>query len=415
MDRQPLTDRLGDKLLAEYGGAAAAYSLRSLSGDQTKVVRVRRSSDNAEKDFTASEMGAALEDWVAEEQAGWNVQPTWDVNTGDASITSQSSTETTSTVSFITTSGVSGIRQSSKPNHIVASSGDNVEINLDVSGLENDMRLRLSPSGSNVASITFENISNGYNQTFSGTLIEDAGYIRFLDLDATSGATITINSVKVTGKTGFVETWYDQSGNGNDATQTVTVRQPKIVDAGTYLGELDFDGDDFLPLSGGGLNLFRNVGYGHLFSVVTPDVTGTGTGRYFIARTGAANARFLLGDSTVPSARARLGARRLDADSFDNFTSNVSHNNTETLITGFVNWADASAYLYFDGTEVGSDTNFLTAGNTEDTASNTIAIGGETASLSSDFKAKEFIIYSSDQTDNRTAIEANINNHYSIY
>ena len=64
MDRQPLTDRLGDKLLAEYGGAAAAYSLRSLSGDQTKVVRVRRSSDNAEKDFTASEMGAALEDWV---------------------------------------------------------------------------------------------------------------------------------------------------------------------------------------------------------------------------------------------------------------------------------------------------------------------------------------------------------------
>ena len=84
-------------------------------------------------------------------------------------------------------------------------------------------------------------------------------------------------------------------------------------------------------------------------------------------------------------------------------------------MTGFVNWANASAYLYFNGTEVGNDTSFLTAGNTEDTASTTIAIGGETDILSSDFKAKEFIIYNTDQSANRAAIEANINNQYSIY
>lgn len=49
------------------GGAAAAYSLRDLNdvlGNSNKVVQVRRSSDNAEKDFTASEIGADLEDWV---------------------------------------------------------------------------------------------------------------------------------------------------------------------------------------------------------------------------------------------------------------------------------------------------------------------------------------------------------------
>ena len=34
---------------------------------------------------------------------------------------------------------------------------------------------------------------------------------------------------------GFVETWYDQSGNGNDATQTTASKQPKIVSSGTII------------------------------------------------------------------------------------------------------------------------------------------------------------------------------------
>jgi len=42
---------------------------------------------------------------------------------------------------------------------------------------------------------------------------------------------------------GFVETWYDQSGNGNDATQATIASQPKIVNSGALVtGGLDFDG-----------------------------------------------------------------------------------------------------------------------------------------------------------------------------
>jgi hypothetical protein len=44
-------------LLDLYPGAAAAYSLRQLTtGDQRNVVRVRRSSDNTEQDFTAAQV-----------------------------------------------------------------------------------------------------------------------------------------------------------------------------------------------------------------------------------------------------------------------------------------------------------------------------------------------------------------------
>jgi len=37
---------------------------------------------------------------------------------------------------------------------------------------------------------------------------------------------------------GFVETWYDQSGNGNDATQDVAGSQPKIVMVGAWLQQI---------------------------------------------------------------------------------------------------------------------------------------------------------------------------------
>jgi len=53
-------------LLDQYGGAAAAYSLRNLSLYHTDpVVRVRRDNDDAEEDFTATEVSdGTLAAWV---------------------------------------------------------------------------------------------------------------------------------------------------------------------------------------------------------------------------------------------------------------------------------------------------------------------------------------------------------------
>ena len=53
-------------LLDQFPGAAAAYSLRNLVGTSNPaVVRVRRSSDNAEQDFTATEVSnGTLAAWV---------------------------------------------------------------------------------------------------------------------------------------------------------------------------------------------------------------------------------------------------------------------------------------------------------------------------------------------------------------
>ena len=37
------------------------------------------------------------------------------------------------------------------------------------------------------------------------------------------------------GTDGFVKTWYDQSGNGYDATQTTAASQPQIVSSGSVI------------------------------------------------------------------------------------------------------------------------------------------------------------------------------------
>jgi hypothetical protein len=60
---RPLARRF---LLDQYGGAAAAYSLRRLrTGYAGAAVRVRRSSDNAEENFTAEEIASgALTVWT---------------------------------------------------------------------------------------------------------------------------------------------------------------------------------------------------------------------------------------------------------------------------------------------------------------------------------------------------------------
>jgi len=52
-DRKELNSPL---LIDTYSGAAAAYSLRPLSKSTTSVIRVRRSSDNTEQDFTAKQI-----------------------------------------------------------------------------------------------------------------------------------------------------------------------------------------------------------------------------------------------------------------------------------------------------------------------------------------------------------------------
>ena len=65
LGQQRRLNQVGDSITQIAPDPAAAYSLRSLTGGDPKVVRVRRDSDNSEQDFTASEVSSgALVDFV---------------------------------------------------------------------------------------------------------------------------------------------------------------------------------------------------------------------------------------------------------------------------------------------------------------------------------------------------------------
>jgi len=77
-------------LLDQYTGAAAGYSLRKLSVNTTNVVRVRRSSDNAEDDFTADEItDGTLLAWVGITASDNGFVTTWYDQSGNGNNATQ--------------------------------------------------------------------------------------------------------------------------------------------------------------------------------------------------------------------------------------------------------------------------------------------------------------------------------------
>ena len=90
MSRIPYTNKVGETL-SSIADSAAAYSLRALGGGDPMVARVRRSSDDAEKDFTASDMDSgSVADWVNEDvvitnATFVNINGTYDTFSGSSS------------------------------------------------------------------------------------------------------------------------------------------------------------------------------------------------------------------------------------------------------------------------------------------------------------------------------------------
>ena len=237
-------------LLADYPGAAAAYSLRNLIDTTTNVVRVRRSSDNTEQDFSATE------------------------------------------------------------------------------------------------------ITDGTLETFC--TLQD----------------------------GFVTTWYDQSGNSNDAVQATAISQAKIIDNGflTYINgttpSLYFEQSERRHYA------FTGASYPISFFAVKKGINNTQTYQY-----------------TIGTASTR-GLRAVNENYANNSpfaVSNLYVNNqlgeTNSLQYHSINYCNANG----------------------DTILDRIGTSRTSSAYSTGMYITEFIVYPTDQSANRTGIETNINTEYTIY
>lgn len=225
-----------------------------------------------------------------------------------------------------------------------------------------------------------------------------------LHMNGTDGST-TFTDSSLTDKTlatfcsgtdGFVVTWYDQSGNGRDATQATASLQPKIVSSGTVI-----TGSNSKPAAQGDGSDDRLVASFTLASGATCHVIFNATGgaaNYSICDGATGNTQRIFRKSTGGLHRA--GADEIGATSFSTST---------WYLDSFVRNGASSKFS-------------INAGSDETGTCNTTAAGGVTlfnfggggAAMAG--KIHEYVVWASALSDaNRTTARSNQNTYFSLY
>jgi len=216
------------------------------------------------------------------------------------------------------------------------------------------------------------------------------------------------------GTDAFVTTWYDQSGNGNDIIQSTAAEQPQIVDNGSTITEgtkpsIDFSSSSELELTS--VSISANA---YSFFGVTN--TSGSTSRALFRN------RELGGFGTLEGvAFFELTNGNVIANTFmDDGQGNAILASTESVLEAYhlisTHYTLSTASLYIDavkegGSSMGSGTTPL-SGPIDFPYIN---IGGLRFSRPWKNTIQEIILYDSDELSNRTGIETNINDFYSIY
>jgi hypothetical protein len=210
---------------------------------------------------------------------------------------------------------------------------------------------------------------------------QDIGFDANGDLDTTALAAFC------SGTNGFVKTWYCQSGNGNDVTQTTTANQPKIYDSSTGV------------LKDSNNRVYTDCSTAIIFNAVTISQP------YTIFAAVQLSSNFERVSGGVPDWSPSTYMRFASPTTLTG-TNAVTFNQRQ-LFTALAN--GTSSAMWYDGT----------ADATGDAGTNSYSTGGtlftRSVGTSGTPRAYEFVIYGSDQSTNRTGIETNINDFYSIY
>jgi|688.fasta_scaffold438156_3 hypothetical protein len=207
---------------------------------------------------------------------------------------------------------------------------------------------------------------------------------------------------------GFITTWYDQSGNAQNATQTTAVSQPIIVSAGVLLTQnskptIKYDGtNDFL--SGSAISNFVTASTFSNIAVFNPISLATNTadmenndcvwmdgigyvGEYFKSTSGGQ----LVGAIYTASQKLALVA----------ITANTQNTSFITLVSNNISISkNNGAFVTSAAGAIANVTNGLTI------AKNNVY---------AEMNCQELIWYKTDQTANVSGINGNVNSYYGIY
>ena len=196
------------------------------------------------------------------------------------------------------------------------------------------------------------------------------------------------------GTDGFVTTWYDQSGNGNDAAQATASSQPKIVSSGSTILEngkaaVQFDGsDDYIQTSA--------ISY-------TQPHTLFDVRRYYTNKT-----QIGISLKETDSSFADCNLVNEFRSYYGSYIPNAPAQNTnQGLWYSLGNGANSA---------IGLDGATASVGQGGSEIVNRLTMGRRgSGGLNAAIILQEVVFYNSNESTNRTGIETNINSHYNIY
>lgn len=203
---------------------------------------------------------------------------------------------------------------------------------------------------------------------------------------------------------GFVTTWYDQSGNAYNTTQSTAANQPQIVSSGAMIttngkNSIKFDGsNDFLATTGTPFSATSNT----LIAVSKQDTTGSYRRLFNIGNYVAG--RYLGSANGTDDMLAVFN----DGANFNCFGGVAISQNVSIMYN-----AGTNGVLRNNGSQVNT-----TTANNNSYGNQNLFIGNDSLSFAGYFWngiGQEFIFYPSNQATNVTGIESNINTFYTIY
>ncbi len=416
LGRQRRLNSVGESVLQIAPSAAAAYSLRSLTGGDPKVVRVRRDTDNAEQDFTASGVSSgSLVDFTNADYAKYTSDFSAGTNSWGDSLDDLTAAGNIDGIGGLddnlrytigsATSQHRAFRSNILPigqkfnfsaRVFIPSTNSAVDSILIRDAVNNSIIASTTPAQDQWVTVTANDVTVTNAQLRMN--LQDGGVNTF----AGNGSdVIYLREITVTQVTsdGFVDTWYDQSGNGNDAEQATAGSQPKIVSSGSLVvlssvPAISFDGSNLFACVNPSSGPFAFSPSGDFLAVTVSKIS---TGNLLDTRDGGSDGFFLQQGSTF--------RHRYNGDG----AINVSGNDQHIVATSELNGTTLTAYK--NGSSAGTDT--VTAGLST-TAATTI---GRVSFTSANFiqgSVQEIILYDTDKSANRVALETNIINHYGI-
>ena len=202
---------------------------------------------------------------------------------------------------------------------------------------------------------------------------------------------------------GYVVTWYDQSGSGQNVTNSTTTQQPKIYNGTAVITEngkpaLDFQ-DDVIYTSG---NITLSDG---AFLSVAVGTTNNGQNNVLLASDGSPRVGQFVrtSNNTIQSIGFTSGGSAVVASgpsvAVDTQFIGIGQC-TGTLLTAYANGTGGTA---------------LSLTNRTDSAP--LYLGARSAALQDAHNGyiQEVIHYPDDQSSNRSGIDSNINTYFSVY